>query len=90
MLGGLFAFIVLQQSDAEVDAQADFGSGERWVQSVERRGEHLDCFGFPDLRESVTAPPGEMDVIEGEVRLSGFGVSCRQKCRGMVERSKRP
>lgn len=89
MLSSLLAFLLLQQSDDEVDAEAGFGSGERGIQPVECRGENRDRFGFSHVRESVTAPSGEVDMVESEVRFRGFVVAWRQKRRSLIERAKR-
>ncbi|OXM72794.1 hypothetical protein CF166_13280 [Amycolatopsis sp. KNN50.9b] len=45
MPSSLLEFVLIKQADAEVDAQARFGSDEPQVQPVEGGSQNLDCLG---------------------------------------------
>jgi hypothetical protein len=66
----------------EVGAQAGFGAGELGVVPVEGLSEHDGCVGVAEVGEGVAAPPGEVYVVEGEIRP--FGEPARQRWEQVV------
>ena len=83
----LVALTTGDQRRCEVDPEARFGPGKRWVELPERGGEHVYRLAFADSGECMPAPPAQVRGIQHHVRSLDHREAVRQQSLGRVERA---